>query len=92
MREDTDGLSPQPRGDQVFVISWWKVDEAVDAAAYPSDTAGFLVVGQQRVGIACSRRLPCRKQAFLRGSDVVKSLPSRLGGGVSGHAQNLSGT
>lgn len=47
MRQYTDGFSPQPRSNQVFVFARWKVDEAVDSAAYPCNAADLLVVRQE---------------------------------------------
>ncbi len=90
MREYGCGFGPQPRRHQVFVFACWKVDETVDAAAYPRNTADLLMMRQQRVGIAGSRCLACREESFLGGGDVVKCLLGGLGSRRAGHAQNLS--
>ncbi len=48
MRHNALCIRPKPRCYQVFVVARRKVDKSVYTAAYSHDSAGFLVMREQR--------------------------------------------
>ena len=52
MRNDARLLRPEPRGDQIFVLASWEVNQAVDAAPRAGHSASVGVLPEKVGGIA----------------------------------------
>lgn len=65
VRDDSGPLGPEPRGDQLLVLSRGEVDEPVDSSPRSRDATGAEVLEQQLGRVACVGRLAGREVAFL---------------------------
>lgn len=92
MRKHPGAIGPKPRGDEVLMLTGWKMYEPIDPTANSDGATGMDVVDEELGGIPGFGSLAGCEQPVLRARDFEETVPIGARPGVDRHARNLSHT